>query len=604
MINVINWLFLSAILAFSMSGQAVSEKMHGIAMYGDPALPPDFVSLPYVNPDAPKGGKVVTGNVGTYSSLNAFARKGTPPWQLRYLTHEALVGRSYDENFTVYGLLAESIELGPNRQWVEFTLRDEARFSDGSKVTVEDVIWSYETLSRSGHARYAGLLKKIDKIEATGPRTVRMTFNTAERELALVSGLRPILKKAQWEGKDFSEAGGEDIPIGTAPYVVSDYELGRYVILRRNPDYWGRNLNLTRGTDNFDEIRIEFYGDGAVLHEAFKAKAISYIREFNAEAWESHYDFPAVQSGDIVKSLIPHSKPSGITGFVMNTRRKPLDDWRVRDALLHAFNFEFINDTITGGRQPRITSYFSGSNLGMLEGPAEGRVRELLEPFAAELLPGALEGYKFPVGDGTQRNRRNLRRAMELLNEAGWHVRDGVLKNGNDQPFELTVLLRQDNLIGQASIFMNIYAQALERLGISLILESTDTSQFTEREAEYDFDLTYIRRAFSLSPGNEQRYYWGSEYADIPGSRNLMGMKSPAAEAMIDEMLASETQEEFVSAVRALDRVLTSGRYVIPIHQYSDGRVAHLKELKFPKDSLPVYGDGIWLLPKTWWYEE
>ena len=604
MINVISQLFLFAICTFVLSDQAASEKMHGIAMYGTPALPPDFVSLPYVNPNAPKGGKVVTGNVGTYNSLNAFARKGTSPWQLRYLTHESLMGRSYDESFTVYGLLAESIEMGPNRQWVEFTLRDEARFSDGSKVGVDDVIWSYETLSTSGHGRYAGLLKKIDKIEATGPRTVRLTFNSTERELALVSGLRPILKKAQWDGKDFGEAGSEDIPIGTAPYVVSDYELGRYVILKRNPEYWGKNLNLTRGTDNFDEIRIEFYGDGAVLQEAFKAKAVSYIREFNAETWESHYDFPAARSGEIVKSLIPHSKPSGITGFVMNTRREPLDDWRVRDALLHAFNFEFINDTITGGRQPRINSYFSGSNLGMLEGPAEGRVRELLEPFADELLPGTLEGYKLPVGDGTQRNRQNLRKAMELLNEAGWHVQDGILKNGSNQPFELTVLLRQDNLIGQANIFMNIYAQALERLGIKLTVESIDTSQFTEREAEYDFDLTYIRRALSLSPGNEQRYYWGSEYADIPGSRNLMGMKSPPAEAMINEMLESKTQEEFVAAVRALDRVLTAGRYVIPIHQYSDGRVAHLKELKFPKDSLPVYGDGVWFLPKTWWYEE
>lgn len=573
-------------------------------MYGQPALPPDFVSLPYANPDAPKGGRVVTGNVGGFDSLNPFTLKGNPPWQLRFLTHESLMGRSWDEPFTLYGLLAESVETGPNREWVEFTLRPEARFSDGSPVTVEDVVWSYETLGTKGHPRYRGFWEKVASVAATGPRTVRLTFNEADRELALIAGLRPILKKGQWKNKDFAESELADVPIGSAPYVVDSYEIGRNVVLRRNPDYWARDLPLRKGTNNFDEIRIEFYGDNTVLKEAFKAQAVSYVREFNAERWETQYDFPAVQSGDIVKSEIPHQKPTGMTGFVMNTRNPPLDDWRVRDALIHAFNFEYINDTLTGGRQPRITSYFSNSVLGMKDGPATGYVLDLLEPFADELLPGAIEGYTLPTGDGSKRNRQNIRSAVQLLAEAGWTVKDGVLKNASGEPLELTVLLQQDGLIQQATAIMDIYARALERLGITLIIQSTDKAQYAERESAYDFDLTFFRRSLSLSPGNEQMFYWGSDGVDQPGSRNLMGMNSPAAEAMIHEMLNSQSHEDFVAATRALDRVLISGRYVIPIHQYSIGRIAHLKELKYPSDQLPIYGDGIGFLPEVWWYEE
>jgi len=581
-----------------------AQPAHGIAMYGAPALPPDFVSLPYANPNAPKGGKVVTGNVGGFDSLNPFTLKGTPPWQLRFLTHEALMGRSYDEPFSLYGLLAESIETGPNREWVEFTLREEARFSDGSPVTIEDVIWSYETLGTQGHPRYRAFWEKVDRIEATGPRRVRLTFNTEDRELALIAGLRPILKKAQWDGKDFAAARIDDIPLGSAPYVVDSYEVDRTVVLRRNPDYWGKDLPLRQGVANFNEIRIEFYGDDTVMKEAFKGGAISYVREFNAERWETQYDFPAVERGDVIKTEIPHQKPSGITGFVINTRNAPLDDWRVREALLLAFNFEFINDTLTGGRQPRITSYFSNSELAMRPGPADGAVRDLLAPFSETLLPGTLEGYALPVADGTKRNRNNLLQAARLLEEAGWHVRNGRLTNDAGQPLELIVLLKQDALIAQATAIMDIYTQALARLGIRLIIQKTDTAQYNEREANFDFDLTFMRRSISLSPGNEQYLYWGAAAADQKGSRNLMGMKSAAAEAMIDAMLTAGSREEFVSASRALDRVLTAGRYVIPIHNFAVGRVAHVKQLHYPKDRLPIYGDGIHFLPEIWWWAE
>lgn len=595
---------LAVVLAIlGASGPVLADPAHGIAMYGDPALPPDFVSLPYANPDAPKGGRLVTGNVGGFDSLNPFVQKGEAPWQLRFWTHESLMGRSWDEPFTLYGLLAESVETAPNREWVEFTLRPEARFSDGSPVTIEDVIWSYETLGTQGHGRYRGFWLKVDRIEATGPHSVRLTFNTPDRELALIAGLRPILKKAQWEGKSLAEATLDDIPIGSGPYVIESHDLGRQVVLRRNTEYWGADLPLRRGTSNFDEIRIDYYGDASVLQEAFKAKAVSFVRERNAEKWATQYDFPAVRTGEIKLSEVPHSQPSGMTGFVMNTRRAPLDDWRVRDALLHAFNFEFMNAALTGGRQPRITSYFSGSELAMQPGAASGPVRRLLEPFAADLLPGALEGYILPQGDGSKRNRGNIRTAARLLEDAGWRVVDGQLRNADGQPLELNVLLRQDALLQQASTYMQIYSQALERLGIRLTIETIDAAQYAERERGFDYDLTFFRRAVSLSPGNEQYFYWGRDAADQPGSRNLMGMQSDAADAMIDAMLNAQSRDDFVAAVRALDRVLISGRYVIPIHLYAEGRIAHLAELKYPKMRVPIYGDGIWFLPEVWWSE-
>ena len=587
----------------TLANGPMAEPTHGIAMYGAPALPPDFVSLPYVNPDAPKGGRAVTGNVGGFDTLNPFAVKGSAPWQLRFLTHESLMARSYDEPFTLYGLLAESIEVPDDRAWVEFTLREEARFSDGSPVTVEDVIWSYETLGTQGNGRYRGFWLSVERIEATGPRSVRLTFNREDRELALIAGLRPILKKAQWESLDFTDARLEDVPIGSAPYVVESYEVNRNVVLRRDPEYWGKDLPLRQGVANLDELRIEFYTDGTVMEEAFKAGALSYIREFNAERWASQYDLPAVHSGDVGLSEIPHSKPSCITGFVMNTRRAPLDDWRVRDALIHAFNFEFVNDTLTGGRQPRITSYFSNSELGMQDGPAEGRVRELLEPFKGNLLPGAMEGYALPQSDGTKRNRGNIRAAMALLNDAGWTVEGGKLVNADGTPFVLRVLLQQDALLSQARTYMDIYGQALERLGIELRIETIDSAQYNARVAAFDFDITFMRRSLSLSPGNEMRSYFGSEAADQEGSRNLMGMKSPAVDALIGDILSAETREDFIATVRALDRVLISGRYVIPIHQYSVGRIAHAAELRYFSDQLPIYGDGVWFLPQVWWYE-
>ncbi|MFZ5961693.1 extracellular solute-binding protein [Thalassococcus sp. BH17M4-6] len=589
---------LAVVATASLAG---AEPQHGIAMYGDPALPPDFVSLPYANPDAPKGGRIVTGETGSFDSLNPLILKGTTPWQLRLLGYESLMGRSWDEPFTLYGLLAESIEVGPDREWAEFVLREEAAFSDGTPVTIEDVMWSYEILGTEGHPRYRGIWGKIASMEQTGPRSLRFTFNTDDRELALLIGMRPILKKAQWEGRDFAASGIDLIPISTSPYVIEDFEAGRFVSLKRNPDYWGKDVPFMRGQANLDEIRMEFYGDGTVQFEAFKAGALNSIRENNVEKWETQYDFPAVQSGDIVKSEIPHERPSGMTGFLMNTRREVFKDWRVREAMLLAFNFEFINETMTGSKSPRITSYFSNSVLGMEDGPATGRVEEFLLPFADSLLPGALEGYSLPEGDGSLRNRRNIRAATALLEEAGWTVQEGEMKNSAGEPLTFEILLTQAQV--EEGTIADIFTQGLVRLGITPQISTVDSAQYNERLDEYQFDMIFYRYGLSLSPGNEQRLYWGSDGVDTPGSRNLMGMSSPAAEAMIDRLLNSESRDDFVAAARALDRVLTTGRYVIPIYQYNVSRIAHAKELTYP-DRIPVYGDWVGFQPDVWWWQE
>ena len=588
-----------AALAFPTLSDA--EPSHGIAMYGEPALPPDFVSLPYANPDAPKGGRIVQGEVGSFDSLNPYILKGRVPWQLRFLAVESLMGRSYDEPFTLYGLLAESVETAPDRSWVEFTLRPEARFSDGSPVTVEDVLWSYETLGTVGHPRYHGVWNKLASAEATGERGIRFTFNTPDDELALIIGMRPILKKAQWDGLDFAESGLDVVPITSAPYVIADFEPGRHVSLRRNPDYWGADIPFRRGTNNIDEIRMEFFADATAMFEAFKAGLLNTMRETNIQKWDTQYDFPAIQSGEMIKSIIPHQRPSGIQGLVMNTRRPQFQDWRVREALITAFNFEFINVTLNGDPAPRITSYFSNSVLAARPGPAEGRVAELLALHEFDLLPGAMDGYALPVSDGSERNRAGIARALQLFEEAGWSVQNGVMSDASGQPFTFEILLSQGATETQQIV--DIYQAALSRLGITPTITTVDSAQLKERTNVFDFDMTWYVRGLSLSPGNEQLLYWGQEAADTDGSRNWMGAKNPAIDALVATMLTAESREDYLAAVRALDRVLISGRYVIPVWHNPVARLAHARELKYP-DTLPIYGDWIGFQPDVWWYEE
>jgi peptide/nickel transport system substrate-binding protein len=566
-------------------------------MYGEPALPPDFVSLPYANPDAPQGGTIVFGEVGGFDSLNPYILAGRAPAGIQVHVFESLMGRNWDEPFSLYGLLAESIETAPDRSWVEFTLRREARFSDGTPVTVEDVIWSMETLATEGLPRYRNAWDKVETVEATGERSVRFTFNAIDRELPLIMGLRPVLKKADWEGIPFA-ASSLRVPTGSGPYTIGTFEPGRAIDLVRDPDYWGADLPYNRGLHNFDTIRFEYFVDAGVLFQAFTAGELSVYRELDAARWASGYTFPAIASGAIVRAEIPHGRPSGMEGFVFNTRREIFADWRARDALLHAFNFEFVNQTLNQGVFPRRTSYFANSALAMEQGPAGPEVRALLEPFADTLLPGTLEAYALPVSDGSQRNRSNLRTATRLLKEAGWTNQGGRLVNAAGEPFAFEILLAS----GQGEAVSNLFADALRQLGITASLRIVDQAQYNARRAEYDYDMIVNAWSMSLSPGNEQYLYWGRDGVATPGTRNYPGIDSPAAEAMIGAILAAETTEEVTAATRALDRVLTAGRYVIPFWFPDTSRIAYDARLAYP-EALPVYGDWIGWLPEVWWHE-
>ncbi len=585
------------------AGSAQSDPMHGIAMYGDPALPPDFVSLPQANSDAPKGGSLTMAVNGSFDTLNPFITNGSPVEGVSALTFEALMARSFDEPFTLYGLLAESVTTDDARSFVEFTLREGARFSDGSPVTVEDVLWSYETLGTLGHPRYLGAWKKIATAVASGPRTVRFTFNVEDRELPLILGLRPILKKADFAGKDF-EATTLDRLTGSGPYIVDQVDPGVQITYRRNPDWWGKDLAVNRGQWNFDTIRYDYFANPVAVFESVKTGAITAFREDNLAKWASRYDFPAIATGDMIKLEVPHDRPSGIIGFVMNTRKPMFADWRVREAVIEMFNFDFVNQTITGGAAPRITSYFSNSPFAMTPSMApEGQVRALLEPFKADLLPGTLEGYALPTTDGTPQNRAGLRRALVLLEEAGWTIGDdGLLKTADGTPFAFEILLT----IGQdeAASIAAIYVEALKDIGVQATVTMLDSAQMKTRTDAFDFDMTYIIRTMSLSPGNEQNLYWSSEAADTEGSRNWMGVKSPAIDATIAAMLAARSQEDAATAAKALDQLLTAGRYVVPLWFADRNLIVHSKDLKQPA-TMQLYGDwGNSYLPALWWYEE
>ena len=567
-------------------------------MYDTPQLPHDFVSLPYANPNAKKGGTLKIGAVGSFDSLNPHIVKGRSPWQLRFWGYETLMGRSWDEPFTLYGLLAESIETGPNREWVEFKLRKEAKFSDNSPVTIEDVIWSYETLGTIGHWRYRGLWKKIKSIEKTGPRSVKISFNEDNPELALLAGMRPILKKSQWNDSDFENSSLEIIPISTAAYRISEIDPGKSITMERNPDYWGNDLPFRKGTLNFDKISLEYFGDSTVLFEAFKAGEIDIFREGNAEKWETQFNFPNAVNGKIMKSEIPHGRPTGMRGLVMNTRKEIFSNWRVRQALIEAFNFEYINEAQNAGRQQRITSYFSNSILGMREGAAKNSVLELLQNSNQIQLPGTYEGYKLPKSNGSERNRANMKKALKSFNDAGFKVVEGKLQDNQGRQFKFSILLRQG--AKEYLSIVEMYSSALQRLGIDVRIELVDSSQYWERIKKLEFDMVPYARDLSLSPGNEQHLYWSSEYADVEGTRNLMGLKSPTMDKLLNKIMKSKSMKELQSITRAMDRILMAGRYVIPIYHNGPSRIAHKSNLRYPSKT-PLYGDRIGFFPDVWW---
>lgn len=584
---------LSLFLAVTDSPHAGAAE--GWAIYGKPNLAADYTHLPYANPEAPKGGSISFGEVGGFDSLNPFIVKGTAPWQLRPQTFESLMGRSLDEAFTLYPLLAEKVEMAENRAWVEFTLNPSARFSDGSRVTVEDVIASMEVLATDGRPNFRNTWGNVERFERIGDSAIRFHFTTPDREAPMILALTPILQKADIESRAFAETTLKPM-IGSGPYVVDTFEPGRRISFRRNPDYWGRDLPFMRGQANFDEIIVEYFRDSNAVWEAFKAGAIDVYRDGDPVRWTSGYDFPSARAGRVVQSEIPHNRPSGMRGFVFNMRRPVFADIRVREALTLAFDFEWMQRTMLAGAFERIESYFGGSPLGY-SGAAEGREREILAPVADSLPAGALDGaITQPQSRGDGRNRRNIRRAADLLKEAGWRLVDGQLQDTEGRPFSFEILLGQ----GADEQTAGLYAEALKKLGVKASVRLVDAAQYQARRNEYDYDMIVNTWAFSLSPGVEQRFYWGAAGVKTPGTRNYMGVESPAVEASLQALAAANTPEEFTAAVHALDRVLTAGRYVIPFWYSPTSWIAHDAALQRPERA-PAYGDWPGYMPDVWW---
>jgi peptide/nickel transport system substrate-binding protein len=578
----------------SGAGRAEAAESYAIAMHGAPALPADFSHMPYANPDARKGGRLVWGLLGTFDSLNPLIVRGLAIQQIRGFVVESLMARGNDEAFTLYGLLAKTVETDDARSYVTFHLDPRARFSDGKPVLAEDVLFSWALLRDKGRPNHRQYYAKVAKAEAPDPLTVRFDLSGAnDRELPLILGLMPILPRHAVDPETFEETTMTG-PIGSGPYRVAAVKPGSSVTLVRNPDYWGRDLPVNRGLWNFDEVRLDFYREANGQFEAFKRGLYDFRVETEPLRWHDGYDFPAARSGEVIRDKIRTGMPQPSEFLVFNTRRPIFSDIRVRQALTLLFDFEWINRNYFFGLYARTASYFAGSELSAYGRPAEDRERELLKQSAAHIQLDILEGtYRLPVSDGSGRDRTMLRSALTLLSEAGYDLDGAVLQQRSTKApltFEILVTTRDQERIALA------YSRDLKRAGIEAKVRAVDPVQFDQRRLGYEFDMIQNRWDQSLSPGNEQSFYWGSQAADIPGTRNYMGAKDPAIDALIAALLEARERPAFVSAVRALDRTLMSGFYAIPLFNVAEQWIARWNRIERPTTTaLTGY------LPETWW---
>jgi peptide/nickel transport system substrate-binding protein len=587
------------VMAFGLSlamgvSQPLAAETSAIAMHGAPALPADFSHMPYANPDAPKGGRLVWGLSGTFDSLNPLIVKGLAIQQIRGFVVESLMARGYDEAFTLYGLLAKSIETDDARSYVTFRLDPKARFSDGKPVLAEDVLFSWALLRDHGRPNHRQYYAKVTKADALDPLTVRFDLSAAnDRELPLILGLMPILPRHATDVATFEETTMTG-PVGSGPYRVSAVRPGASVTLTRNPDYWGRDLPINRGLWNFDEIRLDFYREANGQFEAFRRGLYDFRVETEPLRWHEGYDFPAARNGEVIRDTIKSGMPQPSEFLVFNIRRPMFSDIKVRQALTLLFDFEWINRNYFFGLYARSPSYFAGSELSAYGRTADDRERELLKPFAPPIEPDILDGsYRLPVSDGSGRDRSTLRRALSLLSQAGYDLDGTVLRQRATKAplsFEILVTTRDDERIALA------YQRDLKRAGIEASVRVVDPVQFDQRRLAFDFDMIPSRWDQSLSPGNEQSFYWGSEAADRQGTRNYMGAKDLAIDALIASMLEARERDVFVSAVRSLDRTLMSGFYAIPLFNVGEQWIARWNRVERPATTaLTGY------LPETWW---
>lgn len=573
-------------------GHAAVVTGNAIALHGKPALAADFKAFAYARPDAPKGGELRLRALGTFDSTNPFINKGNAVEGTDYL-YDSLTTAALDEPFTRYGLLAQTIERDPeDPSWITYHLNPAARFSDGAPVTAEDVVFTFDLIRKEGAPNLRNYYSEIAKVEALDKQRVKFTFkNKNNRELSLIVGELSILPKHYWSKRTFNSTN-LDIPIGSGPYTLTRLDPGKSAVYTRNPKYWGANLPVNRGKYNFDSIKFVYYQDITVSFEGFKAGQFDFIAESKAKTWATEYTFPAVKQGLVKKTEQPNLNPAGMQGFVYNLRRPLFQDRRVRQALAYAFDFEWSNRNLFYNAYARSQSYFDNSELAAKGLPGPGELA-LLTPFRDKLPPEVFTTpYKAPVTDGSGNIRANLMAAQKLLQSAGWNVREGKLVNAANQPFRFEILLVQPEFVRIVEPFV----KNLSRLGIEVSIRPVDSSQYINREREFDFDMVVEGFGQSLSPGNEQRGYWGSQAADVPGSHNLSGIKHPAVDALVDKLIAARTREELVTATRALDRVLLWQHLVIPQYHNRSYRLAYWDYLEQPAVK-PKYSPGI----DFWW---
>jgi len=567
---------------------------HGVAMHGALKYGPDFTHFDYVNPDAPKGGDVRLSRTGTFDSLNPFILKGVSAGFLG-LTFETLMTSSSDEAFSQYGLIAGRVEFPADRSSVTFTLREEAHWHNGTPITVDDVIFSFETLTKKGNPFYRVYYADIVSVEDLGERRVKFTFSAGEnRELPLIVGQLAILPKKYFDSHDFEKTTLDPI-LGSGPYRVDLVEAGRAISFRRVGDYWGADLPVNRGRNNFETLRIDYYRDDTVALEAFKAHEFDWRLESTAKVWAKSYDGPAVDNGLIKKVEIAHEQPTGLSAFVFNTRRPLFADRRVREALGFVFDYEWANKNLFFGTYTRTRSYFSNSELASIGLPSEAELT-LLQPYRGR-VPEEVFSTEFvpPVADGSGKIRRNLRAANKLLRSAGWTITEGKLVHGETgAPFEFEFLLQSG---GAFERIVQTFARNLELLGITVNLRLVDPAQYQNRIQEFDFDMMWGGFGQSLSPGNEQRDFWGSAAADVQGSRNLIGINNPVVDELIETVIAAPDRESLIAASRALDRVLLWGHYVVPLWHLRSYRLAYWDIFGRPEVTAR-YDHGF---PSTWW---
>lgn len=602
MIQHVKQMFIACVLSSSLllpysatwaDAAAAATQRHGLAMYGDLKYPADFKNFEYVNPQAPKGGNVKLAAIGTFDSLNPFIIKGISAEGVDYLFESLLVG-SKDEAFSEYGLIAESVEMPNDRSWVIFTLRSQARFHDNSPISVEDVIFSYNTLKEKGSPFYRTYYRDVKSVEKVGERQVKFSFSTTEnRELPLIVGQMPILSKAYWSKHDFEKTTLE-APLGSGPYKIDSIEAGRAITYKRVADYWAKDLPVNVGQYNFDSIRIDYYRDSTIALEAFKAGEFDFRVENSAKNWATSYDSPALRDGLFIKEEIKHEIPTGMQAFLFNTRRPVFSDRRVREAIGYLYDFEWANKNLFNGAYTRTNSFFSNSELAAAELPSAEELK-LLEPLRGKIPEEVFTRvYQPPKTDGSGNIRDNMRIALQLFEQAGWTVKQGKLVNADNKPMSFEILLSDPNFERVVLPFK----QNLERLGIQVNVRNVDDTQYKNRLDEFDFDMIVHVYGQSLSPGNEQLNFWSSEKAEVKGSLNYAGIRDAAIDSLVNAVIAAPDRPQLIQRVRALDRVLLFNHYAIPQWHLRSFRVAYWN--KFSRAPItPKYSLGF----ESWWID-